>query len=142
MEVQELDIPGAYLIGCQRFSDERGYFQELYRDERYSMFKQCKQISYSCSSANVVRGIHCSPYGKLITCVKGKVVYVCVDLRLDSPTFKKWISVELYNNRQIYVPAYCGSSFFAVSNLVENFFFLKFKNLSNPPRYSAKAAKK
>lgn len=116
MNIQELAIPGAYLIECQRFSDERGYFQELYRDERYPMFAQCKQISYSCSAANVVRGIHCSPYAKLIACVKGKVVYFCVDLRLDSPTFKNWISVELYDTRQIYVPAYCGSSFFAVRN--------------------------
>lgn len=121
MNIRELEVPGAYLIECQRFSDERGYFQELYRDERYPMFAQCKQISYSCSAANVVRGIHCSPYAKLIACVKGKVIYVCVDLRLDSPTFKKWISVELYDNRQIYVPANCGSSFFAVSNLWINF---------------------
>lgn len=118
MNVRELEVRGAYLIECQRFGDERGHFQELFREDpaRYPMFAQCKQISFSSSAANVVRGIHCSPYAKLISCVKGKVVYVCVDLRLDSPTFKKWISVELYDNRQIYVPANCGSSFFAVCN--------------------------
>lgn len=61
-----LEIKGAFIVECDRYYDNRGFFQELYRDTRYeSIVKGVRQISFSASKKNVVRGIHCSQYGKL-----------------------------------------------------------------------------
>jgi dTDP-4-dehydrorhamnose 3,5-epimerase-like enzyme len=63
-----LKIQGAYIVECDRYHDNRGFFQELYRDTRYeNVVHGARQISFSASKKNVVRGIHCSQYGKLGT---------------------------------------------------------------------------
>lgn len=66
----------------------------------------------------VLRGIHCSPYSKLITVIEGSVHDVIVDLREDSPTFLKWcaIVVSSENQRQIFIPAGCGHGFLCLED--------------------------
>jgi len=61
-----------------------------------------------------LRGLHCSPYGKFITCVRGAFYDVIADFREDSPTFGRWCGVLLteHNKKQVYVPAKCGHGFF------------------------------
>src|ERR1700689_3197500 len=89
------------------FRDERGFFLETYSQEKYERGgiagKFC-QDNHSRSSRNTVRGMH--PQGKLVRVLIGSILDVVADIRRGSPTYLKWISVELSddNFRQIYVP--------------------------------------
>jgi len=110
------EVQGAFIVVADRFHDERGYFQEHFNDERYQkVAKQCKQVSFSHSKRNVIRGLHCSKYGKLVQCLRGKLLDVMVDLREDSPTFLNWKGVELTEAeaKQVFIPGGCGHGFFS-----------------------------
>eukprot|EP01123_Difflugia_compressa_P000726 TRINITY_DN10844_c0_g1_i1.p1 TRINITY_DN10844_c0_g1~~TRINITY_DN10844_c0_g1_i1.p1 ORF type:complete len:188 (+),score=47.89 TRINITY_DN10844_c0_g1_i1:56-619(+) len=109
-------VQGAYIAYPPRYNDERGFFQEKYNDKKYGeVVKQCQQTSFSYSHKNVIRGLHCSKYGKLVQCIRGKLVDVFIDLRRDSPTYLKWAAVELNENeaKQVFVPGGCGHGFFS-----------------------------
>jgi len=99
-----------------RFGDSRGYFNELYNETKYdeSLQKEWKQVSFSSSGKHALRGLHCSPYGKFITCVRGAFYDVIADFREGSPTFGRWCGVMLteHNKKQVFVPARCGHGFF------------------------------
>ena len=94
----------------------RSYFNELYNETKYdeSLHKEWKQVSFSSSGKHALRGLHCSAYGKFITCVRGAFYDVIADFREDSPTFGRWCGVMLTENakKQVYVPAGCGHGFF------------------------------
>ncbi len=87
-----LPIRDASVTTFDRFGDSRGYFNELYNETKYdgSLQKEWKQVSFSSSSKNALRGLHCSPYGKFVTCVRGAFYDVIADLREESPTFGRW----------------------------------------------------
>jgi NDP-hexose 3,5-(Or5-) epimerase len=95
MEFVELSIHGAYLVKTRRFPDQRGTFYEAWRfDELLQQTGhrfEIRQINYSVSRKNTLRGIHGTtmPPGqtKLVTCVRGAALDVAVDLRVGSPTF-------------------------------------------------------
>jgi dTDP-4-dehydrorhamnose reductase/dTDP-4-dehydrorhamnose 3,5-epimerase len=101
------------VVEFRRFFDNRGYFNELYNRERDGAERFWHQVSFSSSKKDVVRGLHCSPYGKFITCTRGAFYDVIADFRPDSPTFGRWCRVLLTdeNRRQVYVPAGCGHGF-------------------------------
>ena len=94
--------------------DERGYFVETYRHDKLEEFLGYKidfiQDNESKSSRGVLRGLHYqlhpSAQTKLVRVIKGRVLDVAVDIRKNSPTFGKWVSVELTdeNKRQLLVP--------------------------------------
>ena len=67
---------------------------------------------------HVLRGIHISPYAKLLTCVSGAIYDVVVDVRTDSSTYLRWAAVELTedNCRQLVVPPNCGHGFYSLSD--------------------------
>ncbi len=103
MEFEGLAIEGAWLARSPVHRDERGFFREWFRgDELPSAtgreFKVV-QSNTSLSAKGVLRGIHYSlaPQGqaKWITCMAGSIWDVVVDIRPSSPTFKKWVGVEL-----------------------------------------------
>ena len=75
-------------------------------------------MSFSSSQKHALRGLHCSPYGKFITCVRGEFYDVIADFREDSPTFGRWCGVWLSetNKKQVYVPAKCGHGFFTTKD--------------------------
>jgi len=109
-------VKGAFIVHPPRYHDERGYFQEQHNVSKYGeVVKKCEQTSFSYSKKNVLRGLHCSRYGKLVQCLRGKLVDVFVDLREDSPTFLNWASVELNDveAKQVFVPGGCGHGFFS-----------------------------
>eukprot|EP01100_Stratorugosa_tubuloviscum_P012620 TRINITY_DN6033_c3_g1_i1.p1 TRINITY_DN6033_c3_g1~~TRINITY_DN6033_c3_g1_i1.p1 ORF type:complete len:235 (+),score=96.39 TRINITY_DN6033_c3_g1_i1:69-707(+) len=117
------EVKDSLIIETKRFCDERGCFQELFQSEKYSnennnsLLKQInwQQVSYSESNKNVVRGIHCSPYAKLVSCISGKVLDFVIDLRNNSETYLQSYRVELSseNGYQIFIPPHCGHAFFS-----------------------------
>jgi len=111
-----LPVDGASVTQFDRFGDSRGYFNELYNEAKYdeALHQDWKQVSFSSSGKHALRGLHCSPYGKFITCVRGSFYDVIADFREGSPTFGRWCGVLLteHNKKQVYVPARCGHGFF------------------------------
>ena len=113
MKIIKTDIEGLIIIEPKIFEDERGYFFESFRK---SMFEEINpeikfvQENESKSAKNVLRGLHyqISPYtqGKLVQVIVGKVWDIAVDLRKDSPTFGKWLGIQLSdkNKLQMYIP--------------------------------------
>lgn len=114
MHNQLTTIDDCIVVPHSKFMDHRGYFSETYRASQMPWFKPA-QNNYSFSKAGVLRGIHRTPYAKLVTCVYGKIFDVCVDLRPESPTYKKHYAIELSETSgvSIYIPPYCGHGFLA-----------------------------
>ncbi|MBP0956434.1 MAG: dTDP-4-dehydrorhamnose 3,5-epimerase [Oscillospiraceae bacterium] len=114
MNVTELEIPGVFLIEPDVFKDYRGYYMESYSlrtMKKYNINDVFVQDNHLLSlKKGTIRGIHFqnAPYAqsKLLRCTKGKILDIVVDLRKDSPTYKKWLSVELdaESKKQIYIP--------------------------------------
>ena len=103
MEIERSEISGAWVIKFPVFADDRGIFREWFkRDEIKSetgIDFEVRQANQSTSRLGVVRGIHYSladnPQHKLVTCTSGRIVDFVVDIRPNSKTFRKSISVEL-----------------------------------------------
>ena len=121
-ETTPLPIKDATVTKFPRFGDSRGYFNELYNETKYaegaSPAERWKQVSFSKSGKHALRGLHCSPHGKFITCVRGKFYDVIADFREESPTFGRWCGVMLSesNCKQVFVPARCGHGFFTLED--------------------------
>jgi dTDP-4-dehydrorhamnose 3,5-epimerase len=112
MRVIETSLPGVWILESQRFADDRGFFAELFRVDRYAAAKingPFVQDNMSRSRRGVVRGLHLqnpNPQGKLVSALVGHVLDVAVDVRVGSPFFGHTVSVELSedNGRQLWVP--------------------------------------
>lgn len=125
MEVIKTDIEGVVILEPRVFSDERGYFYESFSDREFSE-KVCKtlfvQDNQSKSSYGVLRGLHFqqAPYAqsKLVRVVKGRVLDVAVDIRCGSPTYGKYVAVELTedNHRQLFIPRGFAHGFVVLSD--------------------------
>ena len=113
MQYFETEIKGVWVIEPRVFEDARGYFMETYRQEDFdshvgpTVFVQDNE---SRSSYGVVRGLHYQKgewsQAKLVRVLQGKVLDVAVDLRKSSPTFGKYVAVELSaeNRKQLFIP--------------------------------------
>jgi dTDP-4-dehydrorhamnose 3,5-epimerase len=105
-------IPEVILIEPTVYRDERGYFLETYHLEKYhenGISETFVQDNQSFSKRNVLRGLHAQihhPQGKLVRVVGGEIFDVAVDIRPDSPTFRKSVSAVLSgdNHHQLWVP--------------------------------------
>lgn len=112
MKIIEEALGGVKLIQLDRFKDERGWFSELWNEERYrngGFDVSFAQTNISSSAHGVLRGLHYqspSEQGKLVTALAGAVFDVVVDVRHDSPDFGRWFGCELTeaNARQLWVP--------------------------------------
>lgn len=127
-EFKRLEIKDLILIVPQVFRDERGFFLERYKRsefERAGIKEYFIQDNHSRSKKNVLRGLHYQKHphgqGKLIYCVRGRIFDVAVDIRVGSPTFKKWIGVELSeeNNYIFYIPVGFAHGFLVLSDEAE-----------------------
>lgn len=121
MKSVELSLAGVKLLEPKIFSDERGWSMESYSTKLFQEMglhdtAVLRYESYN-RQAGTIRGIHFqdgpAAQCKLVQCSKGAIWDVAVDLRVDSPTFKHWVSVELTeeNNRMLYLPAGIGHGF-------------------------------
>ena len=114
MKFSRCKIEDVVLIEPKVFGDERGYFVETYREDKLEEFLGFKidfcQDNESKSNRGVLRGLHYQlpPFtqSKLVRVVRGKVLDVAVDIRVGSPTFRKYVAVELSgeNKRQLFIP--------------------------------------
>jgi dTDP-4-dehydrorhamnose 3,5-epimerase len=112
-QFQRLDVPEVILIKPQRFEDARGFFQETYKQSdfaAYGISKTFVQENYSRSSRGVLRGLHFQvapkAQGKLVMACSGRIFDVAVDIRQGSPTYRKWVGVELSadNGCMLFIP--------------------------------------
>lgn len=112
MNVIETQIPGCVLLEPTVWGDERGFFLETYRSNRYAELgipERLVQDNLSFSRQGILRGLHIqhpNAQGKLVQVFAGEVFDVAVDVRRGSPTFGHWVGVTLSgeNKRQFWVP--------------------------------------
>lgn len=112
MHVARTAIPEVLIIEPQIFRDNRGFFMELYRGDRYAATGTGEgfvQDNISRSTKGVLRGLHFqnpNPQGKLVTVLSGAVLDIAVDVRVGSPTFGQHVSFELNdrNRCQCWIP--------------------------------------
>ncbi|MEU9891899.1 dTDP-4-dehydrorhamnose 3,5-epimerase family protein [Streptomyces phaeochromogenes] len=126
MLIEEMVIPGTYLVTPRQILDERGNFYEAMRDDTLEKATgvafQPRQINYSVSRRHTLRGIHSVsiPPGqaKYVTCVRGVLRDIVVDLRIGSPAFMKHQVNELDadSGRSVYVPEGVGHGFLALTD--------------------------
>ncbi len=129
MKAVETGIEGLVVIepGCH--GDHRGWFMETYSKPRFEAlgitceFVQDNQ-SYSAQKGTL-RGLHFQKnpmaQSKLLRCTRGKILDVAVDIRKDSPTYKKWYAVELSaeNKKQFFMPKGMAHGFVTLTDDVE-----------------------
>jgi dTDP-4-dehydrorhamnose 3,5-epimerase len=125
MERQPTRLEGPTLLRATAHGDERGFFLESYRRNRFAELgieQELVQDNHSRSRRGVVRGIHYQPgMGKLVRCVRGSILDVVVDIRVGSPQFGQWEAFELSdaNHCQIYCPDGFGHGFCVLSELAD-----------------------
>ena len=139
MEYKKTTIEGVYIIEPKVFNDARGYFFEAWKKEEFEQHigkVEFMQDNESKSSYGVLRGLHyqkgdCSQ-AKLVRVIKGKVLDVAVDIRKSSPTFGKYVMVELSdeNKRQFFIPRGFAHGFLVLSD--EAIFTYKVDNAYAP----------
>jgi dTDP-4-dehydrorhamnose 3,5-epimerase len=103
MSVRPLSIEGSWVFTPKKFPDERGSFHEVFKlsllTETLGFAFEVKQVNQSVSRAGVIRGIHWAdvPPGqaKFVSCPRGSIWDIVVDLRVGSPTFGKFDAMEL-----------------------------------------------
>ncbi len=124
MKFIETAISGVIIVEPRIFTDPRGYFFESYNEAEFSrngITARFIQDNQSKSSYGVIRGLHCQmgehSQAKLVRVLRGKVLDVAVDIRKDSPTFGKYVSVELSedNQRQLFIPRHFLHGFAVLS---------------------------
>ena len=125
MKVRELAVPGAWEITPQVHTDSRGLFFEWFTDPEFEAFAghqlDLRQANCSVSSAGVLRGVHFAQLppsqAKYVTCLRGSVFDVVVDIRVGSPTFGKWDPVVLDDrHRSVYLSEGLGHAFLALED--------------------------
>jgi dTDP-4-dehydrorhamnose 3,5-epimerase len=105
------------------FGDDRGWFKETWNAKRYAAFDlptEWVQDNVSLSGRGVLRGLHFQNpdmQGKLVSCGRGEVFDVAVDVRVGSPTFGQWdgLFLSAENHRQLFIPEGFAHGFYVTS---------------------------
>ena len=126
-KLQQTGIRDLLVISPDIFQDDRGFFTETYRKDKFSEFGldvEFVQDNHSRSAKNVLRGLHFQwepPMGKLMRVTHGSAFLVAVDIRIGSPTFGKWLGIEasVENRKQVYAPAGFARGFCVLSEFAE-----------------------
>ena len=127
MRRTDTEIPGVCIIEPVIHGDDRGFFMESYHKDRFAdlgIKHEFVQDNHSRSRAGVLRGLHYQlgqPQAKLVRATRGRVFDVVVDLRRGSPTFGRWVGVELSedNRRMLFSPPGFGHGFLTLSEIAE-----------------------
>ncbi len=129
MKFTETELKGLYIVEPVVFGDHRGFFMESWSQrafEEAGLYYDFVQDNHSSSTVKgTLRGIHFQrgdkAQAKLVRCTRGAVLDVAVDLRPSSPTYKKWMGVELSeeNHRMLLIPRGFGHGFVTLTDHVE-----------------------
>lgn len=128
MKVARTAIADVLLLEPRLFGDERGFFVEPYNKrgfrEATGLEVDFVQDNHSRSKRGVLRGLHYQirqPQGKLIRVVAGRIFDVAVDLRRHSPTFGRWVGVELEaeSTRMLWIPPGFAHGFAVLSDTAD-----------------------
>ncbi len=121
MKFKETEIQGCFLIEPEPFADNRGMFRRHFDSTEFAAHGIVTDVKQANVSENIhpftLRGFHYQlpPHGegKTLSCIKGKIYDIVVDLRPDSKTFMKWVAVELNetNRASIHIPPGCANAF-------------------------------
>lgn len=126
MELRPLAVPGSLVLEPRLLTDDRGCFFESFRESALAEAAgrpfRVRQVNYSVSGRGVVRGVHgvALPPGqaKFVTCVRGALLDVVVDLRVGSPTFGEHDStlLDAESGRAVFVAEGLGHGFLALTD--------------------------
>ena len=127
MRVAASELPEVLLVDPDVHVDGRGFFLETYHAERYAaagIRETFVQDNHSRSMRGTVRGLHLQvrrPQGKLVHVIEGGILDVAVDVRVGSPRFGQWVSVELTaeNFRQCYIPPGFAHGFAVLTDVAQ-----------------------
>ena len=127
MNVTETKLAGVLIVEPKVFGDARGFFKETFQAERYreaGIEYTFVQDNYSRSQKGVLRGLHfqiTKPQGKLVSCPKGAVFDVAVDIDPESTTYGQYVGVELTeeNHKQLWVPPGYAHGFCVLSETAD-----------------------
>ncbi len=122
-KIKDTKISEVKFINIKKFEDDRGFFEELYRNEVFKKLgikNKFNQLNLSFSEKNVFRGFHFQlnpePQGKLVTVVSGKILDYAIDLKRNSQHYKNNINYELTNGKMLYIPEGFAHGFLALEN--------------------------
>ena len=126
MKIYEQSISGVFIIEPEPFVDDRGIFRRHFCEKEFTMAGITPEIQQCNVSENLnaytLRGFHYQlpPHAesKTLTCFRGKMYDIVVDLRVESPTYLKWIGIELTsdNRKSLHVPAGCANAFLTLED--------------------------
>lgn len=121
-QIEPTAVDGCLSLEFKDFKDSRGIFSEAYQHDNFKeagLPTDWYQDNVSISGIGVLRGLHLQrvrPQGKLLRCFRGMIYDVCLDLRENSPTFKKWHCEVIYGNKGLYLPPGTAHGFLALSH--------------------------
>lgn len=125
-------LPGVFVVEPERERDSRGWFSRTFCTDEFGDLGMATAFAQCSASFNTergtLRGLHYqgtpAEEAKLVRCVQGAIFDVAVDIRPHSPTFGRWVSVELtaLNGRMLYVPEGCAHGFQTLVNNSEVFY--------------------
>lgn len=121
---QKTEIPGLYIVDAFNSADVRGCFTKDYSKEVFEQNNikyNLAEVFYTTSYKGVIRALHfqrVKQQPKLVRCIHGHIWDIVVDLRKDSPTFKKWLSFDLSGSsyQEILIPSGCAHGYLVLSD--------------------------
>lgn len=129
MLIETTSLAGVLLTSVQKIADERGFFARTYCQQEFKDAGVALHLVQTNVSGNkhkgTLRGLHFQdqprPDKKLVTCTRGAIFDVAVDLRADSATYLQWFGVELTadNRKGLYVPPGCAHGFITLADDTE-----------------------
>jgi len=132
MIFEETPIKGCYVIRLQPQKDARGFFMRTFCSREFTdhgLDSEMVQSNLSgCNQKHTLRGMHYqangSEEGKLVRCVRGRILDVCLDIRRDSKTFGQYQMIELteFNNAMFYLPRGTAHGFLTLDNNCDVFY--------------------
>ena len=144
MIFEELKIKGAFLIHAEPFEDERGVFRRNYCEKEFIKNNIISHIAQANISENrykhTLRGFHYQvpPHGegKTMTILKGRIYDIIVDLRKESNTYLKWVSLELTPDMRtsFHVPPGCANAFLTMEDYTLVHYYCSYPYTHNAER--------
>jgi dTDP-4-dehydrorhamnose 3,5-epimerase len=132
MRFIETKLKGAFVIEPELLEDKRGFFSRIWSEKEFAEHGLESRLVQCNASFNLkkgtLRGMHyqLAPYAqaKLVCCIRGSIYDVIIDLRRDSPTFRKWVAVDLSasNRLMLYVPKGLAHGFQTLEDNTEVFY--------------------